>query len=53
MVVTFDIDGRSGQLSERIAELIAENLRCYAAGRFPKDVQRSGAASERFRSRRP
>jgi hypothetical protein len=39
MAVTFVVDGRSGQLSERIAELIAENLRCYAAGRFPKDVK--------------
>jgi hypothetical protein len=24
---------------ERVAELIAENLRCYAAGRLLKDVQ--------------
>jgi hypothetical protein len=38
MDVAFDIDGRPGVLSERVAELIAENLRCFAAGRFPKDV---------------
>jgi hypothetical protein len=40
--VIFDIDGRSGSLSDRVAELIAENLRCYAAGpshRYHRDVE--------------
>jgi hypothetical protein len=32
MDVTFDIGGRPGMLSQSVAALIAENLRCFAAG---------------------
>ncbi|HZV75774.1 MAG TPA: hypothetical protein VFF79_18855 [Conexibacter sp.] len=42
MAVLFDIDGRSGALSDSVASLMAENLRCYAAGpshRFHRDVE--------------
>jgi hypothetical protein len=38
MDIVFNIDGRAGSLSARVAEMIAENLRCYAVGRFPRDV---------------
>jgi hypothetical protein len=38
MEIVFDIDGRAGSLPARVAEMIAENLRCYAVGRFPRDV---------------
>ena len=40
--MTFDIDGRPGLLSQPVAELIADNLRCFAAGpshRFYRDVE--------------
>lgn len=39
MELVFDVDGRHESLSEPVATMIAENLRCYAAGRFPRDVE--------------
>jgi len=42
MDIAFDIAGRSGTLSESLADLIAENLRCFAVGpshRFYRDVE--------------
>jgi len=42
MGVTFDIDGRPGQLSEPLAELLAENLHNFSLGpthRYYKDVE--------------
>jgi hypothetical protein len=47
MDVTFDIDGRLERLSHSVAALIAENLRCFAAGPshvFYRDVQRLAQA---------
>ena len=42
MAVTFDIDGRTGQLSEPLAELLAENLHNFSLGpshRYHRDVE--------------
>jgi hypothetical protein len=51
MAVAFDIDGRPGELSDRTAELIAENLHNFSlpAHRFRRDVEmleRAGVDSE-------
>jgi hypothetical protein len=37
MDVTFEIAGRTGTPSQRVAEMIAENLRCYGNGGFARD----------------
>ncbi|MHB1808118.1 MAG: hypothetical protein ACYCU0_02335 [Solirubrobacteraceae bacterium] len=42
MDIIFDIDGQLGTLSQSVAELVAENLRCFAAGprhRLYRDVE--------------
>jgi hypothetical protein len=42
MAVTFDIDGRAGELSEPVAELLAENLHNFSLGpshRYYRDVE--------------
>lgn len=42
MAVTFDIDGRRSELSEPLAELIAENLHNFSLGpshRYYRDVE--------------
>ncbi len=38
MQVAFDVGDRRGALSQRAAELIAQNLRCFAVGVFANDV---------------
>jgi hypothetical protein len=39
MDVVFDIDGQRATLTEPSASLIAEKLRCFAVGCYPKDVE--------------
>jgi len=39
MALTFRIDGHTGTLADPVADLIAENLRCFVAARYAGDVE--------------
>lgn len=40
--VRFEIDGKVYALQHKVAAILAENLRGFAAGNFPADVERLG-----------